>query len=146
MAVVRGLDDRQRLPVSHRIIVDAAEPVLMARVDGPRIERVVANLLNNAVKYIPRGGDITVRARLQGEQAVISVHDQGVGIPETDVSHIFERFYRGENVVGHVEGAGIGRATAQQIVVAQGDKWTLTVPKVAVPLVPYASPPSHQTS
>jgi len=52
----------------------------------------------------------------EGESAVLAVHDRGIGIPEADLPHVFERFRRGANVLGRVDGTGIGLAAAAQIV------------------------------
>lgn len=103
----------------HAIDVDA-ELDLVGEWDPSRLERVVQNLLDNAVKYSPREGRITVRlGRNEDEDgakwAVLSVADEGVGIPEADLPHVFERFWRGGNV-GEIAGAGIGLAGVRQIV------------------------------
>jgi signal transduction histidine kinase len=87
------------------------------------MERVVANLLDNAAKYTPDGGPITVRlAREHGAapEAVIAVQDQGIGIPGGDLPHIFERFRRGGNAVRHFGGTGLGLASVRAIVEEHG--------------------------
>jgi signal transduction histidine kinase len=99
----------------------------MARLEGvwdaSRLERVVANLVGNAIKYSPGGGMITITVgRENGAEcrwAVISVADEGLGIPAGDVPHVFERFHRGENV-GQIRGSGLGLASARQIVEQHG--------------------------
>ena len=91
--------------------------------DPRGIERVVLNLLNNAVKYSPRGGDVTVQLErvedTDDPQAVVRVNDEGIGIPATDLPRIFERYRRGRNV-GQIAGTGIGLTGAKQIVERHG--------------------------
>jgi signal transduction histidine kinase len=97
--------------------LEAAEPGLVGSWDVRRLERVLANLLENAVKYSPDGGEIVVRvARDDADStAVLQVADTGVGIPAADLPHVFERFYRAGNV-GEIQGTGIGLAGVRQIV------------------------------
>jgi signal transduction histidine kinase len=78
--------------------------------------RVLDNLLDNAVKFSPRGGTVEVTLGCEGHQAVLTVADRGEGIPATDLPHIFERFRRGRNVEGRIPGTGIGLAGVQSIV------------------------------
>lgn len=106
------------------IRVEPALPSLRATVDIPRLERVIDNLLANAVKYSRSPGVVTVRVERErdaaGAWAVVTVSDQGLGIPAADLPHIFERFRRGANVVGRIAGTGLGLASARQIVEAHG--------------------------
>jgi PAS domain S-box-containing protein len=104
----------------HTIRVEAEKEPLTGEWDPSRIERVLANLLTNAIKYSPEGGEITVNARIEasenGQSAAILVSDRGIGIPEDDVPHIFQRYYRASNVQATFEGTGVGLAAARQIV------------------------------
>jgi signal transduction histidine kinase len=92
--------------------------------DPTRLERVIANLLNNAVKYSPEGGDIELSLSRQegdGEMcAVLRVRDHGIGVPAADLPHIFERFRRAGNVEGRISGTGLGLASARHIVEQHG--------------------------
>jgi signal transduction histidine kinase len=85
---------------------------------------VLDNLLANAIKYSPAGGRIVVtlgQDQRQGEDwAVLTVQDEGVGIPAVDLAHIFERFRRGSNVTGRFAGTGIGLSGARRIVEQHG--------------------------
>jgi signal transduction histidine kinase len=107
----------------HTIRLESSVDDLVGVWDGPRLERVLDNLLGNAIKYSPRGGEIVVRIGREGsgttEQAVLSVEDSGVGIPASDLPLIFERFRRGANVVSFA-GSGIGLAGARRIVALHG--------------------------
>jgi PAS domain S-box-containing protein len=113
----------RRASERHEIVVDAGPEPVVGRWDGPRLERVLGNLLGNAVKYSPNGGRIVIRvgreADAAGPLATLSVADQGVGIPPADLPCVFDRFHRGGNV-GTIAGDGIGLAAARQIVEAHG--------------------------
>ena len=89
-----------------------------------RLQRVLSNLLSNAIKYSPAGGEIRVLVRHISEDgtanAIVSVADQGLGIRAADLPHIFDRFYRGRNVLSLVGGAGIGLSGVKQIVEQHG--------------------------
>jgi PAS domain S-box-containing protein len=110
-----AIDRRRRMSSRHELRLRADEETLVGRWDAPRLERVLDNLLDNAVKYSPAGGEITVTAAgerdASGRWARLTVADQGIGIPAADLPHIFRRFHRGSNVVGRISGAGIGLAT-----------------------------------
>ncbi|PLS77119.1 MAG: histidine kinase [Chloroflexi bacterium] len=89
--------------------------------DEERIRMVLANLLSNAVKYSPQGGVVRVGGWTEGDQALIYVSDQGVGIAPEDQQRVFERFYRVDNSLGRqTQGAGLGLYLARAIVEAHG--------------------------
>lgn len=75
--------------------------------DARLVRHIVTNLLGNALKYSPAGSHVWLRARADGEQVMLEVQDQGIGIPASDIPHLFERFHRGSNV-GNVGGTGMG--------------------------------------
>jgi len=103
----------------HPIHIQAAAPVLAGLWDGPRLERVLDNLVSNAVKYSPQGGPIIIELRQEGAApgwAVCVVRDRGIGIPAADRPYIFEWFRRASNVATHISGTGIGLASARQVV------------------------------
>ena len=107
----------------HRIVVEANVPELTGLWDAPRLERVLDNLLANAIKYSPRGGVVTVEVRAEGDrdrEAVCVVRDEGMGIPASDLPYIFEWFRRAGNVSGRISGTGIGLASARQVVEQHG--------------------------
>ncbi|MCP4544527.1 MAG: response regulator [Chloroflexi bacterium] len=112
---------------SVQIVHDLPAYPLTADVDAKRIEQVLRNLLDNAVKYSPNGGVITVRGSgnkpigTRSPQMIISVSDQGIGIPSTDMEKIFERFYRVRNETTRgTSGTGLGLAICRGIVDAHG--------------------------
>jgi signal transduction histidine kinase len=124
--LAREVAQEQQLATErHTIHVEAVEPRLNGLWDGRRLGRVLANLLDNAVKYSPDGGSIDVRLRREGEWAAIDVIDRGIGIPDDDQRRIFERFQRASNVEQRIGGTGIGLASAWHILDSHGG--TITV-------------------
>ena len=109
----------QQASTRHRVHLAAPEE-LAALVDGPRLQRVMDNLVGNAVKYSPEGGDIELELREERNQVVFSVRDPGIGIPPSEVEAVFERFHRGSNVAGRFSGTGIGLAGVRHIVEQHG--------------------------
>lgn len=110
----------RQLVQRHTISVKVDGPAITCVADEARLERVLTNLLNNAIKYSPDGGEIVVALaqEYQAEDAWITldVQDQGLGIPGTDLPRIFEPFFRGDNVPRSVRGMGIGLTSVHQIV------------------------------
>ncbi|NTU79328.1 MAG: response regulator [Chloroflexales bacterium] len=107
----------------HQINLVIAEEDLITRGDELRMEQVLYNLVNNAIKYSPNGGTVTVRAERRDGAVTVAVADQGIGIPEHDLPHIFERFYRAESAeVSQIAGMGIGLYVVQQVVVLHGGR------------------------
>ncbi|HLH26893.1 MAG TPA: HAMP domain-containing sensor histidine kinase [Chloroflexota bacterium] len=130
---------------AHQVRVEAAVPTLIGHYDATRLERALGNLLSNAIKYSPGGGSIVVSVaderRAGTSWAVVTVVDQGIGIPPEDLERVFDRFQRGSNVVGQIGGTGIGLATVRRVVeahggtvsvtsqVGQGSQFTLRLPR-----------------
>ena len=110
----------------HRLRLESSLPALVANVDPGRLRRVLDNLLANAIKYSPGGGEVVVTLRREGPDAggtpwaALAVRDRGVGIPAADRPRLFERFYRASNVAGRIAGSGIGLAGVRQIVEQHG--------------------------
>jgi len=98
----------------------AGDAEIVGELDCQRLERVLLNLLTNAVKYSPDGGDVEITVAKDGPVAVLAVRDSGIGIPAADLPHIFERFYRASNVGDQQRGTGLGLAGVQQIVEQHG--------------------------
>ena len=124
VALVRGCVEAQGEASGRPIRLEAGAPEVRASVDAGRMERVVGNLLSNALTYGPAGSPIVVRLGLEagagGPQALIAVRDEGIGIPAADLPHIFDRFRRAGNAAGHSQGTGIGLASARGIVEQHG--------------------------
>lgn len=116
----QAVEDYQQNTNSHRIRLHTHVPSLVVSADADRLERVLGNLLSNAVKYSPNGGDIDVTVEREeddnGVWAVLTVQDNGLGIAAQELPHIFEWFRRAQKYAGRISGAGIGLASAHQIV------------------------------
>ena len=106
------------------IAVELALPDrLAARADPDGVAQVIANLLQNASRYTPRGGQASIRAESRRGQALVTVTNTGDGIPPEDLPHVFERFYRVDKSRDAARGgAGIGLAIVKEIVEASGGK------------------------
>lgn len=108
---------------SHRILGDLPTAAVMASFDPHRIGQVLNNLISNAIKYSPKGGDVEVRLSLQSKDlrdfaAVISVSDSGVGLRKEELSKIFEPFHRASSHRDSIKGVGLGLSSARRIVEA----------------------------
>jgi signal transduction histidine kinase len=129
VALVQESVESHQAASGRAIQLEVAVPALSAEVDAARLARVVGNLLANALKYSPEGSPIKVWLGPAegdgGPDAVLVVRDEGIGIPVADLPHIFERFRRARNVTGHIQGTGIGLASARSIVAQHGG--TITV-------------------
>ena len=120
----------QKISPRHTINVESELSRLLGDWDEARIERIVANLVSNAVKYSPRGGRITIgvgqEQRDRDEWATLSVRDDGIGIPSAELDRIWEPYYRATNIAGTVSGSGIGLAGTRQIVEQHGGEIHVT--------------------
>ena len=130
LALVREAATAQQAATErHTIRVNASEAELLGLWDARRLRRVLDNVFANAIKYSPGGGAIiaTVSSRAAGarEEAVLIVQDEGIGIPQADLPHVFDRYHRGGNVRG-LSGSGIGLAGSRQIVEQHGGSIEIT--------------------
>lgn len=106
----------------HPCRVEADQPVV-GTFDRARMDQVLENLLGNAVKYSPDGGEIVVRVWREGDEANMTVTDRGIGVPSTDLPHLFERFHRGANVDDRrFAGMGLGLFIVRGIVEGHGGR------------------------
>jgi signal transduction histidine kinase len=107
---------------THRIEVSADAPVV-GTYDARRIEQVVENLVDNAVKYSAESSTVRVRVAHRDGQATVDVSDEGIGIPAEDLPHVFERFHRGSNVDDRrFAGMGLGLFICKGIVEQHGGR------------------------
>jgi two-component system phosphate regulon sensor histidine kinase PhoR len=107
--------------------VDVAADVPLAWGDMESIERVLVNIVHNAIKFTPAGGTITISAGDNGQSVIVSVADTGVGVPADDLPRIFERFYKADRARSG-GGTGLGLAIAKHIVEAhKGRIWAESV-------------------
>jgi two-component system, OmpR family, sensor histidine kinase BaeS len=96
---------------------------LTATADAQRTEQVIANLVSNALRYIPENGRVWVEASSDGKSVKLSVNDNGKGVSEEDLPFIFDRFWRKDKSRSRSSGGtGLGLAIAKQLIEAQGGK------------------------
>ena len=117
-AIIRRMDDLER-----KRIEAACEPETdpcPVRADRDRMEQVVINLLDNAIKFTPEGGKITLITAVNGKLAEITVQDNGPGIPEEDREKIFDRFFTGDRAHTSGKGTGLGLSISRRIMEMHG--------------------------
>jgi two-component system phosphate regulon sensor histidine kinase PhoR len=111
--------------------VETPDGVAPVRGDGARLGQVVVNLVHNAVKFSPDGGEIVIRVRHDGGEVITSVQDQGVGVPRDAQDRVFERFYKVDRARLRAEaggGTGLGLAIARHVVEQHGGRiWVESV-------------------
>lgn len=116
----RVIGEHHGLSPRHRLVLESQVPTLVGQWDPMRVERLLTNLLGNAIKYSPDGGEVLVLLKRDdgedGSWAILAVRDHGIGIPSEDLPRIFDRFYRGRNLSVDLGGTGIGLASTLQIV------------------------------
>jgi len=113
---------RAQTDAAGQLLTAAIEPGLPpVYAEGDRIRQILVNLLTNAHEYSPEGASIGVTARVAGDDVEIAVTDDGPGIPETQLQHIFERFVRGDaGLTQRVGGTGLGLAISKSLVEVHG--------------------------
>lgn len=129
--VIQDTVDRiKRQSSAHQFVVNLPPELPPVYADPLRLERVLYNLLENAVKYSPEGGEIGVTVRPEGEELVIGVSDQGVGISPADQAKLFTPFQRlEESRPGGARGVGLGLLVCQRLVEAHGGRiWVESEP------------------
>jgi two-component system, OmpR family, sensor kinase len=109
---------REMVPGAHITERIAVEPMRMVG-DPKLLFQVFSNLLSNAIKYSPDGGVIAVDAAMATDEVVVVIADHGIGIPESDLDRLFERYHRGSNVSGIV-GTGVGLYLVKMVVDMHG--------------------------
>jgi signal transduction histidine kinase len=123
------VDIMSRRTDRHRLVVSTSPDVRIVYADEQRVQQVLTNLLDNAIKYSPDGGMILVRCERRGDEAVVAVSDQGIGIAPEHLNKLFERFFRTEQRRTHgVRGTGLGLPIVDSIVRAHGGRiWAASV-------------------
>lgn len=107
---------------SHRFEVVVPDEISCMCADQTRLEQVVGHLVSNAVKYSPEGGCVKVKLAARGDKYELSVEDEGIGMNDEQLAHIFDRFYRVDSSDSAVQGVGLGMSIVRNIVLAhQGD-------------------------
>ncbi|MDI7274557.1 MAG: ATP-binding protein [Anaerolineae bacterium] len=114
---------------TERVRVALAERLPLVLADPDRLERILSNLLSNALKYSPAGSEVAVSTRLEGERVVISVADRGQGIPPEELPRLFSRYFRAGGTREHREGVGLGLYITKMLVEAHGGRiWVESEP------------------
>jgi PAS domain S-box-containing protein len=105
----------------HRLLVELPDQPLLLEADATRLAQVVSNLLNNAAKYMPAGGDVRLDAKRDGQSVVIRVSDRGIGIPPEMLDRIFEMFTQVDRSLERTHGGlGIGLTLVKRLVEMHG--------------------------
>jgi signal transduction histidine kinase len=157
---VRAAVARIRREYRDRDIAIHAPEALSVHADRDRLDQVLSNLLENAVKYSPDGGPITVTAERRGGEVEVRVADAGVGIPAEHRENVFERFYQADDEAGRRRfgGLGLGLYISRAIIDAHGGRiWSepntdagqgsvfgFRIPRVAMPLTPVGIAPTGE--
>jgi signal transduction histidine kinase len=153
------LTDRQTRDVVEQsnltLTIEIAPDVSLVSGDAIQLQRAMSNLLNNAVKFTPGGGQVTVNLQQEGENLVLAVSDTGIGIPGDQFERIFERFYQIDgSTTRRYGGTGLGLALVKEIVelhggqvtvqslVDQGSTFTVILPICPLDLAPDAWSPT----
>jgi two-component system sensor histidine kinase KdpD len=106
--------------LGHRVVLDLPDDLPLVLVDPLLLEQAIVNLLDNAAKYAPLHSCIRVSARATEEKILLTVEDEGPGIPSEALPHIFDKFYRAKAADRRVAGTGLGLAVARGFVEAFG--------------------------
>lgn len=110
---------------TFRLLVDPAQcPDVLTNAD--RVEQVLVILLDNAMKYTPEGGEISLDVRTEEDRAVVSVSDTGIGIAEADLPYVFDRFYKADKSRTGSSGSGLGLSIAREILQGMGERIYVT--------------------
>lgn len=114
----------------HALRADFPPSFPVVQGDAARLEQVISNLINNAIKYSPKGGAIRVTGRVLPDQVSVSVSDEGIGIPPEEQERIFERFYRVDDALSRrTAGSGLGLYLAKAVAEAHGGRiWVESAP------------------
>lgn len=121
-------DGAQARTDQHTLVLSVSDQPLLAWVDPLRLEQVLTNLLDNAIRYSPEGGLIEVTVSRHDERVQIAVRDRGLGIPAEQRDHLFDRFYQA-HADQHRSGLGLGLFIAKQIVDLHGGTITAAFPE-----------------
>jgi signal transduction histidine kinase len=109
-----------RLSERHPVIVSVPDHAVTVRADADRLQRVLENLVNNAIKYSPEGGAVEVSVERERHHGVVRVRDYGIGIPAAALPHIFDRSYRAPEAAARAPGLGLGLSIAAHVVARHG--------------------------
>lgn len=136
----------ERVSTRHSVRLALPPNPVMLRCDRERLQRVIENLMSNAIKYSPDGGTVDVSIAVYRDNAVLTIRDQGIGISANALSHVFERAYRAPEAIAAAPGLGLGLTISMEIVKRHGGVMEVsradlqgTMVTVRVPLAEVAS-------
>ena len=110
---IRGQDEEKK----YELVRDYPITSVWIEIDTDKMTQVIDNIINNAIKYSPDGGKITVTMKTTDDQMILSISDQGLGIPKQDLPRIFDRFYRVDRARSRAQGGtGLGLSIAKEII------------------------------
>ena len=125
--ITEALHHVNRKSVEHHITVRQKEDYLLAKMDAKLMVQVIINIVDNAIKYTPKGSNILIKTWKQGDKAVISIADDGDGIPDEMKARVFDMFYSGANKIADSRRSlGLGLSLCRSIVNAHGGKITVS--------------------
>jgi len=141
-------EQAQRLAKGQEIICDVAPGISEICADADRLQQVLLNLIDNALKFTPASGRVELMAYGKNtNEVVIQVHDTGVGIPAEVLPHVFDRFYRADpsrvRLPQQAGGNGLGLSIAKELVEAHGGKVTISSTPGEGTTVSISLPDSH---
>jgi two-component system sensor histidine kinase VicK len=109
--------DNSQIKKDYSIVREISDAQIWVEIDTSKFTQVIDNIMNNAIKYSPDGGVITARMKDDGNRVVLSISDQGLGIPKKDISHVFDRFFRVDKARSRAQGGtGLGLAISKEII------------------------------
>ena len=135
----RCVDQLRSLDPERAFRVDVGSDAV-ALADPDRVDEVLRNVIQNALKYTPAGTPIDITSRVSGERVEVAVRDYGPGIPEQEAPHVFERFERGSQVGSSTPGMGLGLYIVRLLVEAQGGDVSIELPEGAGAQVVFSLP------
>ena len=119
--ITEALRHINRKSKEHTIRVSSSEELILARIDAKLIVQVIINLVDNAVKYTPTGSVREIHTEKDAQEVIVSVSDNGAGIPDEQKSHVFDMFYSGANKIADSRRSlGLGLSLCKTIVTAHG--------------------------
>jgi PAS domain S-box-containing protein len=110
---------QSRPDIKHQLVYTCAGDIREVRLDRKLVRQIISNIVNNAIKYSPADKPVTIHLEYTPEEVVLTVHDEGIGIPESDQKHLFEPFHRAANV-GDISGTGLGLVIVKESVELHG--------------------------
>lgn len=120
-AIDEALRHVNRKRVEHKISVKRSDEYLLAKMDAKLIVQVLINIIDNAIKYTPKGSSIVIESKKQGNNAIVSISDDGPGISDEVKAHVFDMFYCGSNkIVDSRRSLGLGLSLCKSIINAHG--------------------------